>query len=157
MNEPNDSELLEQLKEQPHGKLTSAAILLSSQFVEENTQERMLRVAKYLHDTVATLEPSIGQQLLLFTYQILKKDELGELFQPEDLTIDKLAALVFEGSSILVEGVEKGLFQADDIREYFNHIHELARLTLLPESDDRSNNEGADKVLNIMETLQKSV
>jgi hypothetical protein len=93
----------------------------------------------------------------LFTYQILKRDELDRLFSSEDLTIDKLAAVVFEGSSILVEGVEKGLFQAQDIREYFNHVHELSRLTLLPESDDRANNEGVDKVLNIMETLQKSV
>lgn len=157
MNDANETELLEQLKTLPHGKLTAAAVLLSAQFVEENIQERMLRVAQYLHDTVATLEPSIGQQLLLFTYQVLKKDELGLLFKPEDLTIDKLAALVFEGSSILLEGVEKGLFKAEDIREYFNHIHELARLTLLPESEDRSNNEGVDKVLNIMETLQQSV
>jgi alcohol dehydrogenase class IV len=157
MTDANETELIEQLKDLPHGKLTAAAVLLSSQFVSGNTQERMLRVAKYLHDAVATLEPSIGQQLLLFTYQILKRDELDRLFSSEDLTIDKLAAVVFEGSSILVEGVEKGLFQAQDIREYFNHVHELSRLTLLPESDDRANNEGVDKVLNIMETLQKSV
>jgi alcohol dehydrogenase class IV len=157
MTDANETELLEQLRELPHGKLTAATILLCSQFVSDNMQERMLRVARYLHDTVATLEPSIGQQLLLFTYQILKQDELGRLFNPNDLTIDKLAAVVFEGSSILVDGVEKGLFQAEDIREYFNHIHELSRLALLPESDDRANNEGVDKVLNIMETLHQSI
>jgi hypothetical protein len=157
MTDIDENEYHTQLMELPHGKLTAAVVLLSSQFVTEDLQERMLRVARYLHDTVAVLEPSIGQQLLLFTYQILKQDELDRLFKPEDLTIDKLSNLVFEGSSVLVEGVEKGLFEADDIREYFKHIHELSRLTLYPESEDRTGNEGVDKVLKLMETLQQSV
>jgi hypothetical protein len=55
MTDANETELIEQLKDLPHGKLTAAAVLLSSQFVSGNTQERMLRVAKYLHDAVATL------------------------------------------------------------------------------------------------------
>ncbi len=157
MTDTKESVLLEQLKGMPHGKLTAAVVLLSSQFVTEDLQERMLRVATYLHDTVATLEPSIGQQLLLFTYQIIKDDELDQLFKPEDLTIDKLAAVVFEGSSVLIDGVEKGLFQAEDIRGYFDHIHELCRLALLPEADDRPNNKGVDQVLSIVETLQQSL
>jgi hypothetical protein len=157
MTDLEENELLEQLKGMSHGKLTAAVILLSAQFISGDLPERMLRVAKYLHDTIAVLKPSIGQQLLLFTYQILKKDELQQLFQGDDLTIDRLVAIVYEGSGILIEGAEKGLFEAADIREYFNHVHELSRLTLYPESDDRAHNKGVDQVLNIIETLQQAV
>jgi hypothetical protein len=157
MNDTNNTELLEALKEMPHGKLTAAVILLSTYFVSENMQERMFRAAEYLHNTISTIKPCIGEQLLLLTYKILEEDGMPSLFGEANPHIEKLNATLAEGSSILISGVEHGLFEPDDIREYFNHLHELSRLIMLPESDNRSNNEGVDRVLGILESLQQSV
>ena len=154
MDDTNNTELLEALKEMPHGKLTAAVILLSSYYVSENMRERIHRAAAYLHNTLSTIKPSITEQLLLLTYQIIEENKFDSLFSEATPHVEELSAIIAEGSSILIDGVEHGLFEPNDIQEYFKHLHELSRIIMLPESDDRQNNEGVDHVLSVMESLQ---